>query len=53
VQSRSSWRGAILRRLLNRELTNGPADSLSRLEHAAEQTYRDDRAPQRPVAETS
>ncbi|HET6328690.1 MAG TPA: SRPBCC family protein [Planctomycetaceae bacterium] len=48
----AGWRGAILRRLLNRELTDGPADSLARLKRAAEQAYREASAPQ-PTAETT
>jgi len=31
------WRGSLVRRLLSRELTEGPLDSLSRLKRAAEQ----------------
>ena len=32
----SDWRGAIARIVLRREMVSGPADSLSRLKHAAE-----------------
>ena len=34
------WRGALLRFLLGREFTAGPADSLRRLKRAAEQEHR-------------
>ncbi|HEV7999121.1 MAG TPA: SRPBCC family protein [Planctomycetaceae bacterium] len=37
----AGWRGAIVRRLLSRELEAGPADSLSRLKRAAEQMHRE------------
>jgi hypothetical protein len=43
------WRGALMRRLLSRGLTEGPADSLSRLKHAAEQAHRDSRQQDRGV----
>jgi hypothetical protein len=35
----ASWRGTLLRRVLSRGLTTGPADSLSRLKRAAERKY--------------
>jgi hypothetical protein len=35
------WRGAVIRRLLGRQFTAGPADSLSRLKRAAERVHRD------------
>ena len=34
----SGWRGALVRAILWREIRNGPADSLSRLKRAAEQS---------------
>jgi hypothetical protein len=34
------WRGALLRLLVGREFTKGPADSLLRLKRAAEQEHR-------------
>jgi hypothetical protein len=40
-----NWRGALLRRLLSRGLTAGPADSLSRLKRAAEEAHRAGRLP--------
>jgi hypothetical protein len=43
------WRGTLLRRLLSRGLTEGPADSLSRLKRAAEETHRDGRERDRVV----
>jgi Polyketide cyclase / dehydrase and lipid transport len=36
-----NWRGKLLRVVLNRELTAGPADSLGRLKRAAERACRD------------
>jgi hypothetical protein len=36
----AGWRGSLLRRLLSRGLTTGPADSLARLKRAAEETFR-------------
>jgi Polyketide cyclase / dehydrase and lipid transport len=33
------WRGALTRLLMRREMNSGPADSLSRLKHAAELRY--------------
>jgi len=42
----AGWRGSILRLLLNRELTTGPEDSLSRLKRAAEQAFSDQKAKQ-------
>ena len=35
----SGWRGALLRRLMRRELRAGPVDSLRRLKQAAEQRF--------------
>ena len=35
----AGWRGTLLRRVLSRGLTTGPADSLSRLKRAAEKKY--------------
>jgi hypothetical protein len=43
------WRGTLLHCLLRRELTDGPADSLSRLKRAAEQAHRDSRERDRVV----
>jgi hypothetical protein len=43
----AGWRGAIVRRLLSRELEAGPADSLSRLKQAAEQMHRESPAVNR------
>jgi hypothetical protein len=37
---RAGWRGALIRRLLGRQFTEGPADSLSRLKRAAERVHR-------------
>ena len=34
------WRGALIRTILGRELTSGPADSIHRLKRSAEQAYR-------------
>jgi hypothetical protein len=41
------WRGAVARFLLRRELDSGPADSLSRLQRAAERRYANDPQAQR------
>jgi Polyketide cyclase / dehydrase and lipid transport len=38
-QFAAGWRGALLRRLLGRRLTTGPADSLARLKRAAEKMH--------------